>query len=587
MRSLLVAALLLVAPRAVVAASPATAPVAPKEVQAPVEPPLPDGDAEGDDDTAEDADMDAVQADDALGIQDDVNAGKQELEGLLKAESQIIDKKDTSPRHFNRLGPANPLRAHAADANHAGGDSYDAAVPAPQGDAGGLVAELNGLDIAALKAEYDIPIEINEDVIQYVRFFQGPGRQWYQRWLARAHRWVPIMRPILAEEGVPLDLVYLAMIESGFSPFAYSWARASGFWQFISETGKRYGLRNDFWTDERRDPIQSTRAAAKYLRFLRKDVGDWYLAWASYNAGEGKIRKAIAKYHTTNFWELARAGKYLKKETKHYVPKLIAAAIIAKHPERFGFSDTEEEGPFAYDEVEVPDATDLQVVAKATGAPVEALQQMNPSLRRWCTPPAREGKGYRIKIPVGTKDNYLAEFSRLEPSERLTFRYRRVNKGDNIRSLAKEFAADPDAILKMNGVANAKSLKAGLDLIIPVSTAVAEKHPDRAIAWNEPRPPRHGRHGRAVRGGGAAVARAAPAPSGPRVAHESPTGLKYVVRSGDTLWSIARHFRVDVEDVKEWNNLSDRGHHSLQVGRSLRLSPPRKAETASRGKGRG
>jgi membrane-bound lytic murein transglycosylase D len=549
-------------------------------------PPVPAGATDDPGTTTPAANLDDVQAADAVGIQENLNAGKKELEELLKAEAQAIDQATHAPVHMNRLGPGNPLQARASDAGRAGGTLFDAAVPPPQGDAGGLLAELNGLDIASLKAEYDIPVEINDDVVEYVRFFQGAGRKWYERWLARSHRWIPIMRPILAQEGVPLDLVYLAMIESGFSPFAYSWARASGFWQFISETGRRYGLRDDFWVDERRDPMLSTRAAARYLKYLHDDLGDWYLAWASYNAGEGKIRKAIKLYDSRDFWELTRAGRYLRAETKHYVPKLIAAALIAKHPERFGFNNVEEEGPFNYDEVEISDATDLKLVARASGTPIEALQQMNPSLRRWCTPPGRDGAGYHIRIPAGTKSAFDTEFTRIEPSDRLTFRYHRVGKGESIGAIAKKFATDAAAVLQMNGIESAKKLKQGTDLIIPVSTEVAQSIPDGGLAWSEPRVGRRGRHGRLVRAT-TQPHHAAPVEGGARVAQQTPSGRKYVVRNGDSLWTIARQFGVEVDEIKRWNNIGAHGTRSLQVGRALRLSPPQKASASAVRKGRG
>jgi membrane-bound lytic murein transglycosylase D len=588
------ASLLLLAPVARAAeAAPAVAKAnlkakdAPAESDDPPESPEPgDGDSGGSDeggDSGDSGDSGGEYAD-AAGIQEDLDEGKKELEELLKAENQAIEPNEGLPKDTEKLGVGNPLRARMLDTERRGGEFQEAPAPLPEGDAGELLAELRGIDLAALKAEYDIPVEINDDVIQYVRFFQGTGRKWYARWLERSKRWIPYMRPILAEEGVPLDLVYLAMIESGFSPYAYSWANASGFWQFISATGRRYGLRDDFWVDERRDPERSTRAAARYLKALHQEFGDWYVAWASYNAGEGKLRKAIRLYDTRDFWEISHGGNFLRKETKHYVPKLIAAAIIAKHPERFGFEDPEGESPYRFDEVEIDDATELQTIAEAAGVSVEEIQQLNPSLRRWVTPPARGDKGYKIKIPHEKKETFLAELAKRTPEEPLTFRHHRVAHGETIKVIAKKFSQAGESILRVNGIANAKALRPGTDLIVPVAPSIAERIADSGLTWTVSR---SARRQAKVHVRGARMARAGERPT--KVTHaakaSAPTGKTYKVRSGDTLSSIARRFGVPVGNLKKWNGI---GNQKVSAGRSLYLSPPaRKADNGGSKRGRG
>lgn len=486
-----------------------------------------------------------------------------ELEEMQAIEAAEIDAQldYTEPlTGLQLLGAAHPLRTRRLGPETAPTSEI---MPA-QGDAGELVPELAGLDLATLKARYDIPVEINEDVAAYIRFFQGRGRRWFERWLERGEKWIPLMRPILAEEGVPLDLVYLAMIESGFSAHATSWASASGFWQFMAPTGRRFGLREDFWVDERRDPVMSTRAAARYLKTLHREFDDWYIAWAGYNAGEGKMRRAIRMYGTRDFWELTRAGPYLKKETKHYVPKLIAAAIISKHLDRFGFEQPPPQPPFEFELVELPDATDIGVVAKAAGVDVKQVQELNMKLRRWATPPAQGGKGYAIKVPLGTKERFLEEYAKIQPSERLTYRRYVVKAGDTLGAISQRYSMSVAAVMSVNGIKNPRHLRIGQNLIIPVSMRQAGKHPDTPSVRKAPQ---------------ARTARQAQA-SSKRLARDverqvsAPAGSqRYVVRRGDTLWSIARKFGVDVASLKKWNGLGANGHRTLQVGHTLYVAP--------------
>ncbi len=523
---------------------------------------------------APDADdsADADDSSDASGIEEKVSSSAKELEELQKAEDRALPDTTEGPGSVHRLGLANPLRLRAGDPFGREGALEDAGAGPALGDAGAVLAELGGIDLAALKKEYDIPIDVNDDVLEYIRFFQTSGRKWFAKWLERSHRWIAFERPILAEEGVPLDLVYLSMIESGFSAYAYSWARASGLWQFVPATGRLYGVRDDFWVDERRDPELATHAAAKYLKELHSEFGDWYLAWAAYNAGGGKLRQAIKRYGTRDFWQLAQAGRYLRPETKHYVPKLIAAALIAKHPARFGFLDPVTEGPFEYDEVEIPDATDLAVVAKAAGVSTEAVQRLNPALRRWCTPPARNGHGYVIKLPKGTKARFLAQFAKVKPSQRLTFRHHRVHRGDTLGAIARHFRMPVEPILRLNHIRNPRLLRLGEDLIIPLPTQLARNYPDMRDDWHQGRRSKHGRH-HAGRGRRVAARRVH---RGRRVSGHG----HYVIHSGDTLWSIAQKFGVEVAELRRWNRLGWRGMHALRVGHSLVVAPPsrRKAE---------
>ena len=241
------------------------------------------------------------------------------------------------------------------------------------------ITDVENFDVTLVRDRYDIPIEMQPLVVQYIHFFQGGGRKWFRHWMGRSSRFIPLFQPILEEKGLPRDLVYLSMIESGFNTQATSWAKAVGPWQFIPGTAKLFKLKDDFWVDERRDPIKSTRAAADYLALLHQTLGHWYLAWAGYNTGGGRMRWMVEKYGSTDFWELS-TKKGLAKETQHYVPKLIACALVAKHPEAFGFTADEFEyaGPFEYDEVPLTDPVDLEVLASSAGTTVEALTNNSP-----------------------------------------------------------------------------------------------------------------------------------------------------------------------------------------------------------------
>ena len=314
--------------------------------------------------------------------------------------------------------------------------------------------------------DFDIPIVVNARVEQFIQCFQTTLREKFVTWLARSGKYIPIMKRLLREQGLPEDLVYMAFIESGFDPYAYSRSKAVGPWQFIYLTGKRYGLKVNWWVDERRDPEKSTVAAAKYLKDLYETFACWYLAAAGYNAGEYKIIKAIKRYRTEDFWTLTKV-RYLKRETKDYVPLMIAAALVAKDPEKYGFTDVEYQKPLRYERVKVPELTGLSLVAKACEASLEEIKDLNPELRRGVTPPNEND--YEIKIPFGRKDLFEVTFQILQAFEKFEFKTHLVKKGETLRGIAKLYRVDLEPLLELNHLSKATPISKGTILSIPIS----------------------------------------------------------------------------------------------------------------------
>nr|QKW93863.1 membrane-bound lytic murein transglycosylase D [Vitiosangium cumulatum] len=479
---------------------------------------------------------------------------------------------------LRRLGVANPLRLRMLDALEEPTfreDEETGELP--------LITDLSNFDISRVQARYDIPVEMQPLVAQYIQFFQGPGRKWFSKWVSRSTRYLPVMQPILEAQGLPRDTVYLAMIESGFSPNAYSWAHASGPWQFISSTGRQYGLHQDFWVDERRDPIKATHAAARYLKDLYSELGHWYLAWAGYNTGSGRVRRLVDRLGTNDFWAISAPDeKGLALETRHYVPKLIAAALIAKHPAAFGFSESEfvYEQPLVFDEVKINDATDLDVIARAAGVSVALIQELNPELRRWCTPPASAKNPYVLRLPKGTAQQFAENFARLSPKERLTFRVHKVKRGDTLSQIALSYGTAPEAILQMNRLKSVRTLRLGAELVIPVPAGRGGGKDaggtDNALARKVAQARRSGVTVLRPEDEVPAGTPRGPVATGP-IKTETINGRKritYGVQSGDSLWAIAQRFQVNVDDVRKWNNLSVRASKkALKVGSVLYVWP--------------
>jgi membrane-bound lytic murein transglycosylase D len=316
------------------------------------------------------------------------------------------------------------------------------------------------------ESHFDIPIVVNDNVEQCIQLFQTTIRDKFITWLARSGKYTPFMRNLLKEQGLPEDLVYMALIESGFDPYAYSRSKAVGPWQFIYGTGKRYGLKVNWWVDERRDPEKSTIAAAKYLRDLYEMFACWYLAAAGYNAGEYKIIKAMKRFRTEDFWTLTK-HPYLKRETKNYVPLMIAAALVAKDPEKYGFTGIEYQEPLRYEKVKVPESTDLSHIAKACEISLEEIKDLNPELRRGVTPPNEPE--YEIKIPFAKKDLFTKNFEALQPLEKFQFKTHLVKKGETLKGIARLYRVDLDPLLEINTLNRTNQLSNGMTLFIPIS----------------------------------------------------------------------------------------------------------------------
>ena len=376
---------------------------------------------------------------------------------------------------------------------------------------------------------YQIPMVLNDSVENHLEYFKTTGRDVFQRWLDRSARYIPVMREIFHEKNLPEDLVYVAMIESGFNPYAVSWASAVGPWQFMPHTGKLYGLRIDWWVDERKDPIKSTQAAAEHLKDLHNLFGSWPLALASYNAGAGKVQRALLRTRSEDFWDL-KASRYIRRETKNYIPKYMAATIIAKNPSAYGFTVPQVD-PYAYDEVVLTECTDLRLVARCAGTSFEAIKELNPELKRWATPP--DDARYVLRIPRGTLDAFQAAFAAVPADQKVRWERHLVDKGETLSSIASRYNASADAIEEINGLKKGR-VTPGKHLLVPVDTIGKDQEE---------------------------LADLSPGQLGKR------QQILYRVRRGDNLSKIAKKHDVTVADIREWNN----GIRSIRAGQKIRL----------------
>ena len=373
-----------------------------------------------------------------------------------------------------------------------------------------------------------IPITYNQKVASIIKFFQNEGRSSVQKWLNRMDRYKKIMLPILEKENVPPELFYLAMIESGLNPQAYSYAHASGPWQFISSTGKAYGLKKNWWVDERRDFEKSTHAAAQYLKDLHVKFDDWYLAFASYNCGSGRVRKAIKRNGSTDYWKLSR----LPGETRNYVPNIMAAIFIATNPQRYGFTVTPE-SEMNWTVKELNKALSLELLSEISGIEVKQLQAFNPELRQGTIPPLKENETYRFRLPEGFNENFDSLYSRIEIEkvEEIVFIDHKVKRGESLWLISRKYGVRIKDIVVINKLGNAKYIRPGQRLQIPTE-GYAEYRKTSMVSTSKS------------------------------------TKLYHTVRRGDTLSEIAMKYRTSIRKVKKWNGLRS---NRIYVGQKLKI----------------
>lgn len=321
-------------------------------------------------------------------------------------------------------------------------------------------------DVAPFAAISDIPIELAPAVGDLLAHYQGPGRAGMRTLMRRLTRYLPLMQPVLAAHELPLELIAVAMIESSLTTDQVSHAQAAGPWQFVPSTGEAYGLRQTYWVDERRDPVRSTDAAARYLKELHARFGHWYLAFASYNTGGARMGRVIESAGTRDFWKLRHR---LSEETRNYVPRIVAVALIARHPAAFGFSHEEFEylEPHAFEEVALNEQVDLSFAARSIGTDVAHLRELNPELLRWLTPPATTEAPYELRVPPGTAARLKARIAKVSRAERLNAKVHRVGRGDSVSRIAKRYRTPPQVIRDANRLVSDRHLRLGTRIVVP------------------------------------------------------------------------------------------------------------------------
>ena len=381
------------------------------------------------------------------------------------------------------------------------------------------------LEIKTTKS--DLPLVLNDQVAMFINYFSSPrGKATLEHAWARSGRYRDMVLETLKQQGVPQDLIYLAQAESGFQPLAVSRAGARGMWQFMAQSASNYGLARNWWIDERQDPQKSTVAAARHLKDLYSQFGDWYLAMAAYNTGASNVQHAVERTGYADFWELYRRG-VLPKETRNYVPIIVAVTIIAKNPEQYGLSHVMPETPEKLDHVTIDYPIDLRLVAECVDTSVDRLQEINPSLLRLTTP---KDQKFTLNLPAGSSEKYETAIAAIPLDMRTWWRYHRVEPGDTLASLAHKYHTSVSAIAQANDLSG-EEVKVGSKLIIPIAPG---KQVSETVAYSR-----------------------------------KPT--RYKVRKGDTVTSVAEDFEVPADKVRKWNHL--RGD-AVTAGRILVIYKP-------------
>ncbi len=379
----------------------------------------------------------------------------------------------------------------------------------------------------------DLPLMINDYVAGYINYFSTRGRGVFEGAWTRSGRYREMIFRIFREEGVPQDLIYLAQAESGFKPLALSRARARGMWQFMASRGVGYGLRRSWWVDDRQDPEKATRAAARHLKDLYNQFGDWYLAMAAYNSGPGNVQQAVKRTGYADFWELYKRD-VLPAETKNYVPIILAMTIMSKNPAQYGLDSIRPDPALQYDVVKLDYPVDLRLAAECVDTPLEQLIELNPSLLRRTTP---KDQPYDLRLPVGTKEKYEAAIASVPKEKRVVWRYYKVQPGDTLSGIARKYRTTERAIAQANNL-QPSGLTTEVKLVIPVNGAGTNEK----IVYS--RYPSH-----------------------------------YKTHTGDTVLTVAEDFGVPPEKVRRWNGLKG---NNLPRGRVLLIYKPLGAGEADR-----
>jgi membrane-bound lytic murein transglycosylase D len=432
-----------------------------------------------------------------------------------------------------------------------GADTFESAAPKP------ATAEAVQADLQS--TSHDIPIPTNDRVLRYVELFQGRLREFLTEGLSRGVQYLPMIQATFRAEGLPLDLAYIPLIESAFKPSALSRAKARGVWQFMRGTALENGLKADWYIDERADTVKSTQAAAKYLKTLHNMFEDWHLAMASYNGGPGRVKRALTRSRKNDFWQLTSSTRWLPRETREYVPMILAAVIIAKNPAQYGF-DIVPMPSTPTETVTVPEALDLRRVAEWAGVPIDDIQKLNPEFRRWTTP-VKKGE-YTVRVPEGTAERVKSGLAAAAPSQLNALQFHTVKRGETLATIARKLRVNRTDLAEANYLRVTSRVAVGARLVIPrmpsaallarAASADMEKTAETIVAD--------------VLENTAAVE--------PLVENRAPvkTVRTYTVRRGDTLFKIAQQFGKTVNQLKAWNKLRTT---NLQVGTRLLVQAPR------------
>ena len=419
---------------------------------------------------------------------------------------------------------------------------------APPEPAGSAVEKAVELDLA--QTSHDIPIPLNDRVLKYVELFQGRLRDFLTGGLQRGSKYLPMVQSVFRAEGVPLDLAYVPLIESAFKPTALSRASARGMWQFMRGTALDHGLKQDWYIDERADPEKATRAAARYFKTLYGMFSDWHLAMASYNGGPGRVQRALKASGMGDFWQLTSNERYLPRETREYVPMILAAMIIAKNPAQYGFEvppvDSAE-----YDKVRVASAVDLRRVAEWTGASIDEIQALNPELRRWTTP--LRYPEYEVKVPAGTGTQFMARLAAAGPADLSALKFHSVRRKESIASIARMLGVSRADLAEANGLSPRALVRPGQRLLIPRAPS--------APLLASTRPAESPRQAETV----VAASRSAASQDEPE---DDVRVTTHRVKRGETLRAIANAYDVSVADLRTWNRMKST---RLDVGDMLTI----------------